>query len=511
MPGAAEHSDVLIVGAGISGLGAAYELRRQCPDRSFVVLDAMESFGGTWRWHEYPGIRSDSDLFTFGFRFKAWPGPPIATRDEILKYLGEVIEENDLASHMRFRHRIVSAAWSSERNLWTVEARVGPDGEPARFTCNFLWMCQGYYRHAAGYVPDWPGMDTYQGQLVHPQTWPDDLDYHGKRVVVIGSGATAATLIPAMAPECAHITMLQRSPTYYFPHQNRNKLADTLRALELDPLLIHEIVRRKVVYDQRRFLDRAAAEPDTVKEDLIAGVAAHLPEDVVAEHFTPSYRPWQQRIAVIPDGDLFKAVQSGKASVVTDQIARFTPEGIELQSGRVLEADIVVTATGFDISVLGDIAFSIDGKPLTFSQTVNYRGMMFTGVPNLAWIFGYLRAASWTLRVDLVTDFICRLLNHMDAIGAARVRVQLRPEDQAMELAPFLDTSIFNPGYLLRGVNLLPKGGDKPEWRHSQDYSWDKEVLPSVDLDDSCFDYVDRRGRPLDRRVRVREVVADAS
>jgi cation diffusion facilitator CzcD-associated flavoprotein CzcO len=495
-----EHFDVLIIGAGISGLGAAYELRTQCPHRSMVVLEAMESFGGTWRWHKYPGIRSDSDLFTFGFRFKAWLGPPIATRDEILKYLGEVIDDNNMAPHIRYRHKIETASWSSERNVWQLEARVGPDGDLMRYTCDFLWMCQGYYRHAQGHTPFWPGMDDYQGRLVHPQTWPDDLDYRGKRVIIVGSGATAATLVPAIAADCAQVIMLQRSPTYFFPHQNRNKLADTLRSLDLDPLLVHGIVRRKVVYDQRRFLDRAMREPEAVKEELLAGVAAHLPEDVVAEHFTPTYRPWQQRIAVIPDGDLFAAVRDGQASVVTDQIARFTPTGVELKSGRELEADIVVTATGFDLAILGDIAFSVDGRRVSFAETVSYRGMMFTDMPNMAWIFGYFRAASWTLRVDLVTDFICRMLNHMQAIGAARVRVELCPDDLDMELAPFVDTSFFNPGYLMRSLDLLPRAGDKPEWRHSQDYSFDQNELPAVDLDGACFDYADRQGRPLNRR-----------
>jgi cation diffusion facilitator CzcD-associated flavoprotein CzcO len=317
-------------------------------------------------------------------------------------------------------------------------------------------------------------------------------------VIVVGSGATAATLVPAIAADCAHVTMLQRSPTYFFPHPNRNRLAETLRALDLDPLLVQDIVRRKVVYDQqRRFVDRASSEPETVKAELLATVAAHLPQEVVDEHFTPTYRPWQQRIAVVPDGDLFAAVRSGQASVVTDQIARLIPTGVALASGRELEADIIVAATGFDLSILGDIAFSVDGRPLTFAETVSYRGLMFTGIPNMAWVFGYLRAASWTLRVDLVTDFICRLLNHMRAIGAARVGVELRADDAQMQLAPFIDTSVFNPGYLMRGLELLPRGGDKPEWRHSQDYVYDRGVLPAVDLDDSCFAYADREGGRL--------------
>jgi cation diffusion facilitator CzcD-associated flavoprotein CzcO len=492
----AEHFDVLIVGAGITGVGGAYHLTRQCPEKTFVVLDAMESFGGTWLMHKYPGIRSDSDLYTFGYRFKPWLGAPIATADEIRKYMGEVIEENDLARHIRFNHHVASASWSSEDSLWTIEGVRKDTEEPIRFTCGFLWMCQGYYRHAEGYTPDWPDMDRFKGRIVHPQTWPEDLDYEDKRVVVIGSGATAATLVPAMADDCAHVTLLQRSPTYFFPGRNRNRLADMLRELNIDETWIHEIVRRKIVFDQRLFVHRALNEPDAAKQDLLAGVAAYLPEDDVARHFTPTYKPWRQRIAYVPDGDLFESLRSGKASVVTDHIDRFTEKGIRLKSGQELEADIVVTATGFNMSVMGDIAFAIDGRPVDFADTVTYRGMMFTGVPNMLWVLGYFRGASWTLKADLVSDFVCRLLNHMAERGAARVTVALRPEDEGMALAAWIDPDTFNPGYLRRSVHLLPKRGDKPEWAHSQDYWWEKDELARTDLGDPVFRYEpSRRGR----------------
>jgi cation diffusion facilitator CzcD-associated flavoprotein CzcO len=484
-----EHFDVLIVGAGISGIGAAYELTQQCPDRSFVVLEAFESFGGTWFWHRYPGVRSDSDLFTFGYRFKPWPGEPIATGQQILAYLGEAIEENGLGAHIRYRHRVGEAAWDSAASLWRITAVEGPEQRPRRFTCQFLWMCQGYYRHAQGYTPDWPDMARFKGPIVHPQTWPQDLDCSGKRVVVIGSGATAATLVPALAPDCGHVTMLQRSPTYFAPGRNRHPLADTLRELDLDDAVVHDIVRRKIVLDQHRFLRRAMETPEEAKAELLKGVAAYLPQAEVDAHFTPTYRPWQQRIAVAPDGDLFEAMRSGKASVVTDRIERFTETGLRLESGRELQADIIVTATGFELAVLGDIAFTIDGRPLDFAQTVTYRGMMFTGVPNMAWIFGYFRAASWTLRVDLVCDFVCRLLNHMKSIGAAQVEVALRPEDEGMALKPWIDGEVFNPGYLMRGLHLLPRSGASREWAHSQDYAWEKDILPTVDLDDPVFRY----------------------
>ncbi|MDP3745891.1 MAG: NAD(P)/FAD-dependent oxidoreductase [Phenylobacterium sp.] len=485
---AVEHFDVIIVGAGISGVGGAYHLSKQRPDDSYVVLEAQENFGGTWLTHKYPGIRSDSDLYTFGYRFKPWTGTPIATAAEILTYMNEVIEENDLGSHIRYGHRITSASWSSRENLWTLEAVRSDTGETVRFTTGFLWMCQGYYRHGQGYTPEWDGMADYTGRIVHPQTWPEDLDYRGKKVVIIGSGATAATLAPAIAGDCAHVTVLQRSPTYFIPGRNANELADTLRQLEIDETWIHEIVRRKILFDQDAFTRRSLEEPETVKAELLAGVRAFLPEDQVVKHFTPTYRPWRQRIAFIPDGDLFQGIQAGKASVVTDEIERFTETGILLKSGETLEADIVVTATGFDLNVLGDIAFAIDGQPLDFSKTVTYRGMMFTGVPNLIWVFGYFRA-SWTLRADLIGDFVARLLGHMEKKGVKKVTVALRPQDQDMALQPWIDPENFNPGYLMRGMHLLPKSGDKDEWRHTQDYWAEKDEIPAIDLDDPAFVY----------------------
>ncbi|HVI33900.1 NAD(P)/FAD-dependent oxidoreductase [Phenylobacterium sp.] len=485
---AAEHFDVLIVGAGISGVGAAYHMTKQCPGKTFVVLEALESFGGTWLTHKYPGIRSDSDLYTFGYRFKPWVGPPIATAEEILSYMGEVIEDNDLASHIRYRHKILDASWSSEANLWTVDAVREDTGERVAFTTNFLWMCQGYYRQSAGYTPEWPGMADFKGRIIHPQTWPDDPQLEGKKVVVIGSGATAATLIPNIADSCAHVTMLQRSPTYFVPGRNAIELADQLRELDVEEAWIHEIVRRKILHDQAAFTQRSFHEPEVVKQELLAGVSAFVGPEVTAEHFTPRYRPWRQRIAFVPDGDIFRAVGAGKASVVTDEIDRFVENGILLKSGKVLEADVVITATGFDLNVLGDIAFTVDGKPLDFSQSVTYRGMMFTGVPNLVWVFGYFRA-SWTLRADLIADFVCRLLGHMDRKGAKKVTVALRPEDRDMPLLPWIDPENFNPGYLMRGLHLLPRRGDKPEWQHTQDYWAEKDELPAIDLDEACFVY----------------------
>src|SRR5271168_4153914 len=427
-----EHFDVVIVGAGISGIGSAYHLAKQCPGTSFVVLEAQESFGGTWITHRYPGIRSDSDLYTFGYRFKPWTSAPIATRAEILDYMGEVIAENRLDRHIRYRHTISSACWSSSEKLWMLEGSRTDTGETVHFTANFLWMCQGYYRHSEGYTPDWSGMTDFKGRIVHPQNWPEDLDYTGKTVVVIGSGSTAATLISAIAGECGHVTMLQRSPTFFRTGRNAVPIADELRELGIDEGWIHEIVRRKILREQSVFTRRSFTEPEVVKQELLAGVRAHLgPDYDLATHFTPRYRPWQQRIAFVPDGDFLEAIRAGTASIVTDEVESFTKTGILLRSGEVLEADMIITATGFNLNVLGDIDFNIDGRPLVFSDTITYRGTMFTGVPNMAWVFGYFRA-SWTLRADLVGDFVCRLLKHMKGKGSRRVTPTLRPEDRDM-------------------------------------------------------------------------------
>ena len=485
----AEHVDVLIVGAGITGIGAAYHLTQQRPGTSFLVLETQESFGGTWLTHRYPGVRSDSDLYTFGYRFKPWVGPPIASAQEILTYMREVIEDNGLDAHIRYRHRILSAAWSNETDLWTLEAERTDTGEALRFTTNFLWMCQGYYRHSEGYTPQWPGMANYKGQIVHPQNWPADLDVKAKNVVVIGSGATAATLVPAIADDCAHVAMLQRSPTYFRTGRNAIALVEELRRLQISDEWIHEIVRRKILYEQDAFTKLTFEKPEAVKNELLGALRAVLGEDYdIDTHFTPRYRPWRQRIAFVPDADLFEGIKSGKASVVTDEIETFTPTGVLLKSGKALDADIIVTATGFHLSVLGDIAFSIDGEPLDLSHSVTYRGMMFTGVPNLVWVFGYFRT-SWTMRTDLVADFVCRLLGHMEARGAARVTTALRPQDRDMALLSWIDPEDFNPGYLMRDLHRMPKRGCKPEWQLSQNYWREKDELPAIDLDDEAFVY----------------------
>jgi cation diffusion facilitator CzcD-associated flavoprotein CzcO len=484
-----ERFDVLIVGAGISGIGMAYHLLHQCPGMSFVVLEAQAGFGGTWRTHRYPGIRSDSDLYTFGYHFKPWTGPPIATAQEIIDYMGEVIGDDHIERHIRYQHKVARATWSSTQCLWTIEATDLRSGATNTFVANFLSMCQGYYRHEHGYVPEWKDADSFAGRIVHPQTWPDDLSLRDKSVVVIGSGATAATLVPAIADECRHVTILQRSPTYFRTGRNAIELADELRKLEVDERWIHEIVRRKILYEQSAFTQRCFSEPLIVKEELISVVRNCLGDYYdVERHFTPKYLPWRQRIAFIPDADLLQSIKAGKASMVTDEIERFTRRGILLKSGQELQADIIVTATGFNLSALGDVEFVIDRKPLSFSDTVTYRGLMFTGIPNLAWVFGYFRA-SWTLRTDMVAKFVCRLLTHMKHQHVRKVTPRLRPQEVDLPLLPWIDEQNFNPGYMLRGSHLWPKRLDKTEWQHSQDYWAEKNQLPCADLTDGCLVY----------------------
>jgi cation diffusion facilitator CzcD-associated flavoprotein CzcO len=485
----AGYFDVLIVGAGISGVDAAYHLQQNFPGRTFTLLDSLESFGGTWLTHKYPGIRSDSDLFTFGYQWKPWMSAPIATAEEILKYMNEAIEENDIGPHIRYRHRVRKASWSSDDKQWSVLAENLETGDVLRFTCNFLWMCQGYYHHAEGYTPEWEGMEDFKGQIVHPQTWPEDLDYKDKTVICIGSGATAATVVPAMAADTRHITLLQRSPTYFAPGLNKNEVADMLRELDIPDEWTHEIVRRKILHDQQEITRRSFEEPEGLRQELIEGARAFLGDDFDIEtHFTPKYRPWQQRLAFIPDGDLFQGIASGKASVVTDQIERFTEKGILLKSGKELEADIILTATGFNLCVLGDVAFSVDGEAVDFSERVGYRGFMFTEVPNMAWVFGYFRA-SWTLRADLIADYVCRIFKHMEELDTTVVTPRLRPEDDNMVLKSWVDPDNFNPGYLTRSMHLMPKQGDHDPWVFTQDYWREKDEFPAADLDDGALVY----------------------
>jgi cation diffusion facilitator CzcD-associated flavoprotein CzcO len=481
-----EHFDVIIVGAGISGIGAAHHLQEQCPDLSFVILESLPSFGGTWWTHRYPGARSDSDLYTYGYRFKPWTGAPIAYRDEILKYMADVIEENSLDQHIRCGQRVTNAEWSSGEENWTLHV-TRTTGERSSMSASFLWMCQGYYRQAQGHTPDWVGLESFSGPVVHPQNWPADLDYKNKDVLVIGSGATAATLIPAIAKQCRHVTMLQRSPTFFFIRTNVNEVADMLRQLDIPDEWVHEIVRQKILLDTGVITRLALDHPELAREELLKPIREILGQDYdVDAHFNPRYRPWQQRIAMVLDGDFFRLIRDGQVTVVTDEIVSFHETGVTLKSGKVLTADVIVTATGFNMSVLGDIEFCIDGAPLDFAKTITYRGLMFAGLPNLVQVFGYYRS-SWTLRVDLIGDFVCRLLQHMKALGVSTVAPRLRPRDEGMDLRPWVDPEEFNAGYLLRSLAQLPQQGDQDPWRNALSYEYEKVALPVADLDDGTL------------------------
>ncbi len=493
-----EHRDVIIIGAGISGLGAACHLQRECPDRSYVILEGRDAIGGTWDLFRYPGIRSDSDLYTFGYDFKPWHGQPIATAGEILSYLHEVVEENALEPHIRYEHWVTAASWSTEDAAWTVEARTGT-AETKRFTGAFLFMCQGYYDYSAGYRPEFPGEADFPGPIIHPQNWPEDRDYSGKRMVFIGSGATAATIVPAVAPTVAHVTQLQRSPSYYLALDNsvEDDLITELRALDVPDDWIHGIKRRKMLEFGRDLTHRSLTEPDAVRQELIDAATEALPDGYdVATHFSPEYGPWKERLCLLPDGDMFEAISSGKASVVTDRIRRLVPEGILLESGEELEADIIVAATGIELCGLGNVAFEVDGRPIDVPDTWTYKGIMISDLPNLAWSFGYIRT-SWTMRSDMIAHYVCRLLNHMTQTGVRQCTPRLRPEDQGMNGRGFIDPEDFAPGYMRRGVGRLPRQSDNGPWSNIQDYYVEKDLLPAATFDDGAlvFDNPAPKGR----------------
>jgi len=485
-----QNFDVIIVGAGIAGITTAYYLQNERPKSSYLILESLDNYGGTWYTHKYPGIRSDSDLYTFGFKFKPWTSAPIATADEILKYLGETIKENQIDEHIRYNHKIIEAEWSSKKKSWILKAELSDTKKIIYFSCNFLMMCQGYFRHNEGYTPKWKDMDKFKGQIVHTEEWPENLDYKNKSIILIGSGATAATTVPAMASKANHVTMLQRSPTFYRTSTiGTEEFVERLNKFSDDEKWTYGIVRQQILINQEIFIRRCIEEPEVVKDELINEVRKILgPDYDIEKHFTPSYRPWQQRITLTSNGDLFKSIASGKVSVFTDEIDKFTSNGILLKSGSEITGDIVATATGFNMNILGDIQFTIDNKKLHLEDTVTYRGMMFTTVPNLLWVFGYFRGA-WTLRAELLARFLSRLLTHMDNLDVKKVTVALREEDKKMKLLPWIADEEFNPGYLSRVMTKMPKSGDKPEWVHNQNYWYEKDIIPAINLDGEEFLY----------------------
>ncbi|HYV16120.1 MAG TPA: NAD(P)/FAD-dependent oxidoreductase, partial [Conexibacter sp.] len=461
-----EHLDVLIVGAGLSGIGAACHLRRDCPGKRFAVLEARGATGGTWDLFRYPGIRSDSDMFTLGYRFRPWRGPKaIADGATILDYVRETAREHDVERQIRLHHRVTRAAWSSEDARWTVDVERADSGEAFQITCDFLFGCTGYYRYDEGYTPQFPGTERFAGKIVHPQHWPDALDYDGKRVVVIGSGATAVTLVPAMAERAAHVTMLQRSPTYIVSLPAHDPLAHAVHRV-LPPRAAYAVVRWKNVLLTTLSYRLSRRAPNLMRKLIRRGVERRLPEGYdVATHFTPRYDPWDQRMCLVPAGDLFEAIARGDASVVTDGIETFTERGLRLASGAELEADVIVTATGLNMLVLGGMTLSVDGRDVDLADTVGYKGIMFSGVPNLALTLGYTNA-SWTLKGDLAAEYVCRLLNHMDARGY-RVCTPRRP-DPSLPTSPMVDLT---SGYVQRSLDALPKQGAKRPWRLHQNYA----------------------------------------
>ncbi|MBF2754515.1 MAG: NAD(P)/FAD-dependent oxidoreductase [Gammaproteobacteria bacterium AqS3] len=472
------HFDVLIVGAGISGIASACHLQRQCPGKSFALLEGRDSIGGTWDLFRYPGIRSDSDMHTLGFSFKPWNDPKsIADGPAIMKYLHETVAENGLEQHIRYNTRISSAAWSSERAEWSVETDGGES-----YTGNMLLMCGGYYSYDEGFTPEFEGVSDFQGAVVHPQKWPEDLDYAGKRVVVIGSGATAMTLVPAMAMSGAErVTMVQRSPTYVISMPDHDFIANTLRKI-LPDSWAYAITRWKNINLQRYAYGRTRTKPEKVKENLLKMVRKNLPDEYVDEHFVPRYNPWDERLCLIPNGDLYDAINSGRADVVTDHIERFTERGLKMQSGQEIEADIIVTATGLNLVVLSDVRLNVDGLDIDMPETIAYKGMMFSDIPNLVQTFGYVNA-SWTLRADLTAEYSCRLVNRMDELGMRQVTPRLSPEDVDMDVTTWISEE-FQPGYMRRKMHLFPKQGDREPWLNTQNYHLDKQMIRNAPLED---------------------------
>jgi monooxygenase len=479
---AAEHLDVLVVGAGLSGIGAGWHLQTHCPDRRYAILEARDAIGGTWDLFRYPGVRSDSDMFTLGYSFRPWKqAKAIADGPDILQYVRETAREHGIDRKIRFGHRVKQASWSSADARWTVEAECGASSEPVRLTCSFLFMCAGYYRYDQGYTPAFEGIERFKGRIVHPQQWGDDIEHAGRRVVVIGSGATAMTLVPALARTAAHVTMLQRSPTWVLARPARDAIANALRRV-LPTRLAYSLARWKQVLLGMYFFRLCRKRPAVAGKLLLAGVRAQLgPGYDVARHFTPRYGPWQQRLCLLPDGDLFEALRAQRASIVTDEIETFTENGVTLKSGATLEADLIVTATGLQLQMLGGLQVSIDGTPVEWPKTLNYKGMMYEGVPNFASCFGYTNA-SWTLKCDLTCEYLCRLLNHMQR--RALRQCTPRNTDAALRTEPWID---FSSGYFERARHLLPQQGTRVPWKLHQNYARDIATLRYGKIDDGVL------------------------
>jgi monooxygenase len=489
-----EHVDVIVVGAGLSGIGAACHLKRKCPDKRFVILEGRETMGGTWDLFRYPGVRSDSDMYTLGYRFRPWrEAKAMADGPAILNYIRDTAAEYRVDKTIRYNHRVRRASWSSEHARWTVEAETGPDNTVVQLTCNFLYLCTGYYDYESGYTPEWRGVGRFRGTIVHTQKWPKDFDYAGKRVVVIGSGATAITLVPAMAERAEHVTMLQRSPSYVVSRPAEDKVANVLRQV-LPDRTAYMLVRWKNVLSGTFFYSLARKRPEVFKWMVARGVRNQLGNEYDSKHFTPPYNPWDQRLCLVPDADLFHAIREGRVSVVTDHIDTFTEDGLLLESGERLDADIIVTATGLVLKLFSGMQLVVNGAPVNLPKTLVYKGMMFSDVPNLAFAIGYTNA-SWTLKCDLAADYVCRLLNHMDHHGYAVCTP--RVNDPNVGEQPVID---FNSGYVLRSLHTLPRQGLKTPWRLHQNYVKDLSMMRYGRLEDGAMEF---KSAPIAQRAEA--------
>ncbi len=483
-PALTEHFDVVVVGAGISGIGAAYHLQTMCPDRSFVILEGRDDIGGTWDLFRYPGVRSDSDMHTLGFSFKPWVHErSIADGPSIMEYLRETVAELGIGRHIRFGHHVDTAAWSSETARWTLT--ITRAGQPVTFTCSYLYMCAGYYSYSTAHRADIPGLERFAGQVVHPQFWPDDLDYRDRRVVVIGSGATAMTIVPAIAPNAAHVTMLQRTPTWVVSAPARDPFANGLRKV-LPERVAYRVTRYKNRTMQQFVYGKTRTAPHKVRAKLLQLTRAELGDEITDRHFTPTYNPWDQRLCLIPDGDLYEAIKNGTATVVTDHIDTVTETGIRLRSGDELAADIIITATGLQLVTVGGVDVTVDGHPVDFSQTWTYKGVAYSDVPNMASSFGYINA-SWTLRSDMIARWMCRVLNHMRETRTDQCTPRLREADRDMPARPWIDG--FSAGYITRMAPMLPKQGDRAPWLNPQRYAPDRAQLDRAPIDDGVMQF----------------------
>ena len=479
---AIQHFDVLIVGAGLSGIGAATHLQKQCPGKTYAILEGRDAIGGTWDLFRYPGIRSDSDMFTLGYSFKPWTNPKaIADGPSIRSYIHEAAREGGIEKNIRFGHKIVKSSWSSDDAQWTVGALLQDTGKTVKYTCNFLFMCSGYYNYDAGYTPHFEGRERFKGQIIHPQHWPENLDYTGKKVVIIGSGATAVTLLPAMTDKAAHVTMLQRSPTYVVSLPEQDLFANSLRRF-LPEKMVYRATRAKNIALTLGFFNLSRQRPKPVRRMLLAQVRAQVGKDFDMKHFTPNYNPWDVRLCAVPNGDLFKTLRKGQGEIVTDHIDTFTETGIQLKSGQHLDADIIITATGLDLQIMGGMQVVVDGKPADVTQRMNYKGIMFEGIPNIAMVFGYTNA-SWTLKADISSEYVCRLLKTMDKRGMR----QCTPINNDPSVIPesFMD---MHSGYVQRALSKLPKQGNKAPWKVYMNYFLDLPMLRYRPIEDGSME-----------------------